>query len=104
MKDLAASCPLTLNQIVDEYFAESRNKLIELAAFFDRADRAADGNDPASDFRLEALKRAAAILHGPGPQRVKQIMLQLSDPTDEPLARLDRKGALGAYKALDGAE
>jgi hypothetical protein len=104
MNDLKASCPLTLNQIVDEYFAESRNKLIELAAFFDRADRAADGANPTSDFRLEALKQATAILLEPGPQRVKQIMLQLSDPTEEPLARLDRKGALGAYKALDGAD
>jgi hypothetical protein len=104
MKDTMANCPLALSQIVNEYFIESRNKLIELAAFFDRADRACDGADAEGDFRVAALKKATRILLEPGPQRVKQIMLLLSDPTEEPLDHLDRKGALGAYlRASDAA-
>jgi hypothetical protein len=93
------SCPLTLDRIVDEYFAESRNHLLELAAFFDRVDRARDGADPDEDFRIVALKQAAQALLEPGPQRVKRIALALSDPTDEPRGQLDRQAAWGAYAA-----
>jgi hypothetical protein len=99
MKNISATCPLTLARIVDEYFPESRNKLIELAAFFDRLDRAADSAKPDKEFRVAALKQAAAILLESGPQRVKRITLLLSDPTDEPREHLDRKAALGAYLA-----
>lgn len=93
------NCPLDLHRIVDEYFAESRNHLLELAAFFDRVDRAHDGADPNADFRIAALKQAAQTLLEPGPGRVKRIALALSDPTDEPRGELDRKAAWGAYAA-----
>lgn len=98
------NCPLDLDRIVDEYFAESRNHLLELAAFFDRVDRARDGADPEADFRVAALKHAAQALLEPGPQRVKRIALALSDPTDEPRGQLDRKAAWGAYAAAGESE
>jgi hypothetical protein len=88
---------MELNRIVDEYFTENRHRLIELAAFFDRMDRAGDGASPTDDFRIAALRRAIPMLLQPGPQRVKRIQLLLSDPTDEPRANLDRKAAYGAY-------
>jgi hypothetical protein len=88
--------PLDAQALADEYFIENRNRLLELAAFLDRLDRA----DPARasrDFRLRALADALAILAGPGPNYVRQIQELLSDPTTEPIAALDRKSALGAY-------
>jgi hypothetical protein len=45
--------PLSPVQLVDEYFIENRNRIIEVAAFFDRLDRA----DPAiatTDYRVRA--------------------------------------------------
>ena len=37
----ASTCPLTGPQVVDLYFMEHRAKLLDLAAFLDRLDRAA---------------------------------------------------------------
>jgi hypothetical protein len=103
MKDMTSSCPMELNRIVDEYFSENRHRLIELAAFFDRLDRAHDGHSPAHDFRIAALRQAIPMLLQPGPQRVKRIQLLLSDPTEEPRAALDRKAAYGAYMGAGGS-
>ncbi len=36
------SCPLTQRQLIDEYFIEHRAKLLDLAAFLDRLDRASE--------------------------------------------------------------
>jgi hypothetical protein len=41
-------------QVLDLYFMDARCKLIELAAFLDRVDRA-EGD---ADFRLEAFRQA----------------------------------------------
>ena len=91
-----STCPLDLPQLVEEYFAESRNHLLELAAFFDRLDRANKGGNPEQDFRVAALKGAAAILLEAGPGRVKRMALKLSDLTEEPRDGYDRKAAWGA--------
>ena len=95
-----STCPLDLPQLVEEYFAESRNHLLELAAFFDRLDRAHNGGAPEDDFRIAALKRATALLleDGPSrnPDRVKRMAMVLSDVSDEPRDGYDRKAAWGA--------
>jgi hypothetical protein len=93
---------MELNKIVDEYFTENRHRLMELAAFFDRLDRASDGESPELDFRVAALRQAIPVLLQPGPQRVKRIQLLLSDPSDEPRVLLDRKAAYGAYAGAGG--
>ena len=88
--------PLTGTQLVDEYFIENRNRLLEVAAFLDRLDR----RDPAvasSDFRMEAFRQALLALTGGGSERLRQMQLIFSDPTIEPRAALDRKGAVGAF-------
>ncbi len=92
-------CPMELNQLVDEYFFENRHRLLDLAAFLDRLDRAADAREPGEDFRIEALRRAVKVLAEPGPERAKRIHMIFSDPTDEPREALDRKAAYGAYFA-----
>jgi hypothetical protein len=89
-----------MRRLVDEYFIENRTRLLDLAAFLDRLDRAAD-SDPKvngqTDFRIEAFQKALLLLCGEGPDRVLQIQAIFSDPTSEPLDRFDQKGACGAY-------
>ena len=87
---------LSVAQLVDEYFIENRNRIIEVAAFLDRLDRA-DVAGAGRDFRMQALADAIAVLSGDGPNRVRDIQMLMSDPTTEPRAALDRKGAVGAF-------
>ena len=88
--------PLSPAQLVDEYFIENRNRLLELAAFLDRIDRSG-GGAARDDFRMQAFREALAIVAGDGPDRLLEVQLLLSDPTTEPLPALDRKGAVGAW-------
>ena len=88
--------PLSPKDIVDEYFIENRTRLLEIAAFLDRLDRA----DPAwasQDFRMKAFAEALAAAAAQGSSRLDRIQLLFSDPTTEPLGALDRKSAFGAY-------
>lgn len=87
--------PLNAKELVDEYFIENRTRLLEIAAFLDRLDRA-DAVQAAQDFRMKAFAEAVAALSQPG-DRLDRIQLLLSDPTTEPLPSLDRKSARGAY-------
>lgn len=87
---------LSAKELLDEYFVENRNRLLEVAAFLDRMERA-DPAHTASDFRATALREAIASLASPSPNHVDQIQQLLSDPTSEPIPALDRKSALGAY-------
>ena len=80
-------------EILDLYFADARSKLIDLAAFLDRVERA-DGKD---DFRIEAFRKALAELSKGNPERAKQVLMTFSDPTTEPIAAASVKGATGAY-------
>jgi hypothetical protein len=87
--------PLSPREVVDEYFIENRTRLLEIAAFLDRLDRAEPGYS-GRDFRMQAFTEAlAAVSAGAG--RLERIQLLLSDPTTEPLGALDRKSAFGAY-------
>ena len=93
---MSSSSPLGPRELTDEYFIENRNRLLEIAAFLDRMDRA-DPQRTARDFRLQAFRNALGILASKGPEYVSQIQLLLSDPRSEPIPVLDRKSALGAY-------
>ena len=86
--------PLTATELVDEYFIENRTKLLDIAAFLDRLDRA-DPACAATDFRVRAFTDALAALSGP--DRIGTVQMILSDPRTEPLEALDRKGAVGAF-------
>ncbi len=87
--------PLDPVAIVDEYFIENRTRLLEIAAFLDRVDRA-DPDLAARDFRLRVFADALQVLAGGQPGRLLQIQMLLSDLSLEPLASLDRKSAQGA--------
>lgn len=87
--------PLTPRELVDEYFIENRTRLLEIAAFLDRLDRA-DPSYAAGDFRMQAFLDGLTSL-GAGGGRLDRLQMLFSDPTVEPLGALDRKSAFGAY-------
>lgn len=90
--------PISRQHVIDLYFIEHRGKLLDLAAFLDRIDRAAPASGaPAShDHRMTAFNRALAILATPGPDRTRRILELWSDQTTEPIAAAGMKGATGA--------
>lgn len=96
MSDRAGSSPLSATALIDEYFVETRNRVMEIAAFLDRLERA-DPTHQARDFRTRALTDALANLASPSSTHVEDIAMLLSDPTTEPLPALDQKSAKGAY-------
>ena len=89
--------PLTQKQLVEEYFIEHRTKILDIAAFLDRLDRAAV-RDATDDFRLHAFNQALEALLKPG-GRMQEVQMLLSDPRTDLLPELDRKSAFGAYEA-----
>ncbi len=73
---------------------EARSKLIDLAAFLDRVERA----EGEADFRLNALQQAIRELDTGNADRAKRVLLALSDPTTEPIPAAPGKGAIGAWQ------
>jgi hypothetical protein len=82
-------------QLLDLYFVDARARLIDIAAFLDRIERA----DAGEDFRVEAFRRALKELEQPGADRARRVLLALSDPTSEPVEQAPGKGACGAYQS-----
>lgn len=80
-------------QVLDLYFMDARCKLIELAAFLDRVERASGE----ADFRLESFRAALRELESPGAGRAARVLESLSDPTLEPIPAAPGKGAAGAW-------
>lgn len=89
--------PYSREQAIDLYFIEHRGKLLDIAAFLDRVDRAAPKGAVAEDFRVAAFRRALAVLSDGKPERARRVLEALSDPTNEPIAAAGTKGATGAY-------
>jgi hypothetical protein len=85
---------MTRQQVLDLYFLDARHKLVELAAFLDRVERAAG----ADDFRLMAFRAALGELSGRKKQKAKRVLLAFSDPTAQPIALAPEKGACGAWR------
>jgi hypothetical protein len=86
---------MTRQQVIEMYFMEHRARLIDIAAFLDRVDRAA-GADAGADFRLAAFHGAIEILRDGKPRRAARILDHFSDPTTAPIDKAPMKGALGA--------
>jgi hypothetical protein len=84
---------MTRQQVLDLYFMDARSKLIDLAAFIDRVERA-DGSE---DFRMAAFRDAISELSKPGTGRAEKVLLKFSDPTAEPIANATVKAASGAW-------
>ncbi|HTQ49831.1 MAG TPA: hypothetical protein VMJ12_03900 [Candidatus Acidoferrales bacterium] len=84
---------MTQQQVLDLYFLDARHKLIEVAAFLDRIERAA-GKD---DFRLKAFRAALGKLNGRQKHKARRVLLAFSDPTTKPVVEATAKGAVGAW-------
>ena len=80
-------------QLLDLYFLEARSKLIDLAAFLDRLERASG----TPDFRLNALVKALDELHDANGDRTERVLMSLSDPTGDPIPAATTKAACGAW-------
>lgn len=98
------TCPIPRDAVIDRYFLEHRAKLLDVAAFLDRIDRASEstpgsGADADEDFRVEAMRRAITLLSDGDPQRTRRILELFSDHTDQPIDKAPMKGATGAAES-----
>ena len=80
--------------LVDLDFMDSRARLLDLASFLDRVERAGQNDD----YRMEAMQSALSILLESGADRTERILHALSDPTSEPVPEALSKGAAGAWE------
>lgn len=78
--DLAAAPaePETDPYPLADYFPDNRARLLDIAAFLDRMDRA--GAVAGADAQLHAFRDAIRVLLDDGPERVRAIQLILSAP------------------------
>jgi hypothetical protein len=83
---------MTRQQVLDLYFMDARCKLIDIAAFMDRLDRATGSED----FRMTEFRKALGELDA-NTDRAAKVLLALSDPTSEPIPAATTKAACGAY-------
>jgi len=84
---------MTRQQVLDLYFLDARHKLIEIAAFMDRVERA-KGEE---DFRMKNFHAALNELGKGKTDRAEKVLLSFSDPTTKPVAKAPGKGAVGAW-------
>jgi len=92
---------LTTSKIVDQYFLEHRAKVLDIAAFLDRFDRAAAsegvaGSATTTDVRVRALCAALDLLRDGQTDRARRALELWSDHSVEPIAKAGMKGAIGA--------
>lgn len=83
---------MTRQEVLDLYFMDARSKLLDLAAFMDRVDRATGPED----FRMKAFRKTLAVLNAKK-GRAEKVLLSLSDPTKQPILVATTKAASGAY-------
>ncbi len=86
----------TKEQVADLHFMEARAKLLDLAAFLDRLDRATG----VPDYRIQGLKSAIPFLLNQEPHRVAKILNHWSDPTTKPADQAETKAASGVWLGL----
>ncbi len=90
------TCPAPRSKLVELYFMEHRAKIIDIAAFLDRLDRAQD-DTRGDDFRIAALRMAIVLLADGRPERARRVLELLSDRTTAPIqSAAGMKGAFGA--------
>lgn len=93
-----AKSTLTAPEILDLYFLENRARLLEIASFLDRLDRAPEREGEEGDFRRRAFLAALELLLEPGGDRTRAIQLSLSDPSAQPIESALGLKACGAWR------
>jgi hypothetical protein len=87
---------LTREQVADLYFIEHRAKLLDLASFLDRAERAVSASGT-PDVRYKVFERALRVLSDGKPERARRALEIMSDPTADPIEKAPAKGAIGVW-------
>ena len=97
-KSPPASASVPAYDPVEAGFVDARGKLIEVAAFLDRAER----RGRAEDYRVRALQAALGRLTKPdaAAERAGSVLRALSDPTTKPSAQAGAPAA-GAWRTVD---
>ena len=95
VKTIKTTCKLSQQQLVDEYFLEYRARILDLAAYLDRLDRACE-KDADDEFRYTALLRSLRILSSEEPAKTKRVQMVLSDQDVSLLEDRDQQSAFGA--------
>jgi hypothetical protein len=91
----------TAEEIVERDFLANRARLLEVAAFLDRIDRADDADAVRDDHRYRGLLRVLGILAGNDGDRALACHRALSDLSDEPIDSAAGLGAAtGAWKDM----
>jgi hypothetical protein len=65
--------PLPAKQALDQFFLDTRARLLDVAAILDRLDRGADAGSVAADPRMERIAQAIEALKRGGPGRAEQV-------------------------------
>jgi hypothetical protein len=91
--------PLSAQEILESSFLENRARILEIAAFLDRIERADGTAAVQKDFRYQAVLHAVGCLLRPSGNRAGDILHSLSDPTTEPIpSAAGMQSAVGAWK------
>lgn len=91
--------PLDREQLIQLGFIEARGRVLDVAAFLDRVQRAAPApgapTDAMADERVRAIVEALRLAVDGQPERARRILELWSDATTEPAAHADGKAARG---------
>ena len=90
---LTATAGRSKGQVADLHFMDARSKLLDLAAFLDRLERATGPED----HRVRGLRAALPLLLAAGDDRVAKILHLWSDPSSAPIEKADTKSASGVW-------
>jgi hypothetical protein len=92
------SSPKSAREILDLYFLENRARLLEIASFLDRIDRAKDSAEAKADFMYKAFIEALKLLLETDENRTKAIQLLFSDLSTGPIESAVGLKAVGAWE------
>ena len=92
--------PMSAKEVIEAYFLENRARILEIASFLDRIDRAKSLETGRADFRYKALMRGLRILLESEGNRAQALQVNFSDLSREP--RKSAAGLKGAYGAWEG--
>ena len=94
--------PLDREQLIQLGFIEARGRVLDVAAFLDRVQRATPAagmpGDALADDRVRAICDAMKLALDGQPERARRVLELWSDPTTEPAAHADGKAARGVPK------
>jgi hypothetical protein len=91
--------PLDREQLIQLVFIEARGRVLDIAAFLDRVQRAAPApgasGEALADDRVRAIHDALRLALDGQPERARRILELWSDATTDPAAHADGKAARG---------